>query len=100
MVGGVIGGLVAFAVIAFILPVISIYFWIVVNSLRKKIIESRRNVMPFVAQPPPFGMAGKFSGINSTLAINRSMFKTDNFMVYFLQPRFRFSQTSYSIQQD
>ena len=58
MVGGVIGTLVVFAVIAFILPVISIYFWIVVNSLRKKIIESRRFVMPIQAQPPSF--VGKF----------------------------------------
>ena len=46
------------AVVAFILPIVSIYFWIVVNSLRKKIVDSRANVFPMVAQPPAFIMTG------------------------------------------
>jgi hypothetical protein len=53
-----IGLLVVVAVMAFIMPIISIYFWIVVNSLRKKIVESRAHVLPMQAHPQAF-MAGK-----------------------------------------
>jgi hypothetical protein len=53
-----IGLLIVVAVMAFIMPIISIYFWIVVNSLRKKIVESRGHVLPMQAHPQAF-MAGK-----------------------------------------
>ena len=56
--GGLLGALIVFAVMAFIMPIISIYFWIVVNSLRKKIVESRAHVLPMQAHPQAF-MAGK-----------------------------------------
>ena len=53
-----VGLLIVVAVMAFIMPIISIYFWIVVNSLRKKIVESRAHVLPMQAHPQAF-MAGK-----------------------------------------
>ena len=53
-----VGILIVGAVMAFIMPIISIYFWIVVNSLRKKIVESRAHVLPMQAHPQAF-MAGK-----------------------------------------
>ena len=53
-----VGLLIVVAVMAFIMPIISIYFWIVVNSLRKKIVESRGHVLPMQAHPQAF-MAGK-----------------------------------------
>ena len=56
--GGLLGLLIVVAVMAFIMPIISIYFWIVVNSLRKKIVESRGHVLPMQAHPQAF-MAGK-----------------------------------------
>jgi len=52
-----VGLLIVVAVMAFIMPIISIYFWIVVNSLRKKIVESRGHVLPMQAHPQAF-MAG------------------------------------------
>jgi len=48
------GILIGTAIVAFILPVVSIYFWIVVNSLRKRILESRAMVMPMIIQQPAF----------------------------------------------
>ena len=56
--GGLLGLIIVVAVMAFIMPIISIYFWIVVNSLRKKIVESRAHVLPMQAHPQAF-MAGK-----------------------------------------
>ena len=56
--GGLLGLLIVVAVMAFIMPIISIYFWIVVNSLRKKIVQSRGHVLPMQAHPQAF-MAGK-----------------------------------------
>jgi len=55
--GGLLGLIIVVAVMAFIMPIISIYFWIVVNSLRKKIVESRAHVLPMQAHPQAF-MAG------------------------------------------
>jgi len=52
-----VGIVIVVAVMAFIMPIISIYFWIVVNSLRKKIVESRGHVLPMQAHPQAF-MAG------------------------------------------
>ena len=44
--------LVVLAIMALIMPIISIYFWIVVNSLRKKISEERNGVLPVQINQP------------------------------------------------
>ena len=56
-----IGIIVAIMVVIIILPLIYLYWWIVVNSLRKRIMEERAAVLPiqqggpvvFATQNPP-----------------------------------------------
>ena len=52
VVGGSAGGgavatiLIIYAIFAFVLIAVYIYFWIVVNSLRKSVIEERLMILP------------------------------------------------------
>ena len=48
-----VGVLVALIVIILVLPMAYLYWWIVVNSLRKRIVEMKRQILP-VQQPMVF----------------------------------------------
>ena len=49
-----VGVIVTIIIIIVLLPLIYLYWWIVVNSLRKRIMEERTAILP-IQQQPPYG---------------------------------------------